>query len=151
MTRNFAVIDPETSTVENVILANDDFTVDGKILIASDDASIGDLYDAETGEFTRPEPEQPLPSEIDYQIAIEKYVDAVASEKRYGGAVAIATYINSTVDVWRNEAKTFVAWRDNVYVYAFEELQKVMNGERQQPSVEDFLAELPSITWPNAE
>lgn len=38
-----------------------------------------------------------------------------------------------------------VAWRDAVWAHAFAELGKVQHGQRPQPTVEDFIAELPVI------
>lgn len=148
MAQNYAVINSEL-IVENVIYAEDDFTIEGKILIASKTAGKGDIWDEVAGEFIRPEPEpEPLPGEDAYQAALEAHVDAVASEKRYGGAVAIATYSNSTIPQWKAEADAFIAWRDRVYVYAIAELGKVTTGERSQPTVAEFIAELEPIEWP---
>lgn len=40
-----------------------------------------------------------------------------------------------------------VAWRDAVWLYAYAELDKVMASEREQPSVDEFIGELPVIEW----
>lgn len=45
----------------------------------------------------------------------------------------------------------FVAWRDAVWTYAYAELDKVLAAEREQPSVEAFIGELPVIAWPEPE
>lgn len=84
----------------------------------------------------------------DYSAAIEAHVDEVARERRYSGAVSLASYVNSTVPQWSAEAITFVAWRDTVWLYAYAELEKVQNGQRPQPTIEDFIAELAPIEWP---
>jgi len=54
--RNVAIIDVATNIVENVILANELFKWpdETKLLIASDIGCIGDTYDADSGEFTKP-------------------------------------------------------------------------------------------------
>ncbi|SDJ19164.1 Putative peptidoglycan binding domain-containing protein [Agrobacterium fabrum] len=39
----------------------------------------------------------------------------------------------------------FVAWRDNVWVYAYRQLAKVQGGQRSQPTIEQFLAEIAPI------
>lgn len=41
----------------------------------------------------------------------------------------------------------FVAWRDAVWLYAYVERDRVMAGEREQPTVEEFIGELPVIEW----
>lgn len=77
MAKNYAVIDPDNLVVENVILADGGFTIDGKVLIQSDSARIGDTYDAESGEFISPP--APLPDLIAY-AAQKRW------EKEVGGA-----------------------------------------------------------------
>lgn len=83
-----------------------------------------------------------------YRTAIRSMIDAKAREKQYDSGATLASYVNSTVPEWAIEAQTFVAWRDQVWDYALAELAKVQSGERPQPSVEDFLAELPAFGWP---
>ncbi|MGF7005786.1 hypothetical protein [Aminobacter sp. BE322] len=142
----FAVIG-EDRTVENVIMALAGHAVTGKLLIASNSAGIGDLYEELTGQFTRSAEPEPTPNADDYKKAIVALLDAKARERRYDNAVSISTYVNSTNPQWVAEASVFVAWRDEVWAYAYAELDKVTNGLRPQPTVEDFLAELPSIGW----
>lgn len=147
---NFAVLNTDTLIVENVILAGDDFEIEGKTLIASDVAAIGDLYDPDKGEFIRPEPEpEPLPTdEKPYQEAVELLIENTAKERGYNGSIAICSYINSKNARWKTEAEAFIAWRDDTWSYAFEELRKVREGERDQPTVEEFIEELEPIEWP---
>ena len=84
----------------------------------------------------------------DYKRAIQAFIDATAREKKYRNGDACATYVNSTNPLWAAEAAAFVAWRDSVWSYAFQELAKVENGEREQPTIDEFLSELPQIEWP---
>jgi hypothetical protein len=84
----------------------------------------------------------------DYERAIQKYVDATAAERRYSDGGSCASYATSTNPIWAAEAQAFVAWRDAVWAHAYAELTRVEAGQRPQPSVEDFLAELPVIAWP---
>jgi len=83
-----------------------------------------------------------------YRLEIQAMIDAKSSERQYDSGATLASYVNSTIEQWANEAQAFVAWRDAVWLYALAELDKVQNGERDQPSVEDFLAELPALEWP---
>lgn len=91
----------------------------------------------------------PLPTLVDYKVAIERLLDAKAQERRYDSAVSIATYAGSTNTAWSAEAAAFIAWRDAVWFHTYSEMQKVESGQRVQPSVDELLAELPSMTWPN--
>lgn len=91
----------------------------------------------------------PSPPTVEqYQYAIQNIVDETAREKQFNDGVTLASYIGSTVGVWASQAAAFVAWRDNVWQYAYLELAKVQAGEREQPTIEAFLLELPEIAWP---
>lgn len=93
----------------------------------------------------------PAPQQVieQFRVAIQAHVDATAQSRRYDNGVSLASYVNSTVPQWAAEATAFVAWRDAVWAYSYAELDKVLNEEREQPTVEDFLAELPAISWPD--
>ena len=84
----------------------------------------------------------------DYELAVQAVIDETARSRRYKHGDAFASYFNSTVGPWKEEASAFIAWRDNVWQYAYTELSKVQGGAREQPTVEDFLLELPEIVWP---
>jgi len=86
-----------------------------------------------------------------YRAAIQAMIDRTANERQYDDGNSLASYVNSTVAGWANEAQSFVAWRDQVWAYALGELDKVQTGQREQPRVEDFLAELRAFEWPTAE
>jgi len=117
------------------------------------------IYDAETGETV----DRPLtPDEIaeleaipaapptitDYENAIQELVDSSARERQFRDGVTLASYTASTKPKWAAEAQAFVAWRDNVWFYANGELAKVQAGQRPQPTVDQFLAEISPIAWP---
>lgn len=90
----------------------------------------------------------PLPTVDDYKLAIVSMLDAKAQERRYDSAVSISTYVGSTNAQWAAEAQAYVAWRDAVWAYTYAELDKVLSGQRPQPTVEAFLGELPTMVWP---
>lgn len=99
-----------------------------------------DLADA-----PEPEPAQIIEA---FRVAIQSHVDAAAVSKRYDSGNSLATYVTSTVVEWAAEASAFVAWRDAVWAYAYAEMDKVLAGQREQPTVQGFLDELPVIVWP---
>jgi hypothetical protein len=94
-----------------------------------------------------PEPAPPATIQ-DYENAIQSMVDEAARSRRYADGKSMDGYVTSTVPAWASEAQAFVAWRDNVWQYAYSELAKVQTKKRKQPSVQDFLQELPAIVWP---
>lgn len=118
------------------------------------------IFDAETGDTIEREM---TPKEIaeleasqdshltitDYENAIQNLVDRTARERQFRDGVTLASYIGSTKAKWAAEAQAFVAWRDSVWFYAYGELAKVQAGQRQQPTVEQFIDEIAPIAWPN--
>jgi hypothetical protein len=86
----------------------------------------------------------------DYENAIQNLVDSTAREKQFRDGVTLASYTASTKPNWAAEAQAFVAWRDNVWSYAYGELAKVQAGTRPKPTVEKFLDEIARIAWPVA-
>ena len=94
----------------------------------------------------------PVPTTEDmveaFRAAIQSHVDTVATSRRYDSAVSLASYVASNNPVWAAEAQAFVVWRDAVWVYAYAALDKVLNGQRLQPGVVEFISELPAIEGP---
>lgn len=84
----------------------------------------------------------------DYENAIQNLVDSTARERLFRDGVTLASYTASTKPKWATEAQAFIAWRDNVWQYAYDELGKVQTGQRAQPTVEQFLMEIAPIAWP---
>lgn len=89
----------------------------------------------------------PPPTIADYENAIQEVVDGSARERNFRDGVTLASYIGSTIPRWAAEAATFVAWRDAVWQYTYQQLEQFQLGTREQPSVADFLTELPVIDW----
>lgn len=88
------------------------------------------------------------PDQYSYASAIDARVEKVALSRGYSSASTLASYVNSTVPAWSAEAVAFVAWRDAVWSYAYAQLSAVQSGSRPQPTVDELVAELPTITWP---
>jgi opacity protein-like surface antigen len=88
------------------------------------------------------------PSQTAYERAIQAHVDTTARGKLYADGVSCASYATSTVAQWAAEAAAFVAWRDQVWAYAYNQLYAVAQGQRTQPTIAALIAELPAITWP---
>lgn len=97
-----------------------------------------------------PEPEPQAPTQDDYKNAVQAHLDDFARAHNYTDGVSLATYATSLIPQWKAEAEAFIAWRDAVWAHAFNELYAVLNGDRPQPTVAELLAELPTITWPEA-
>ncbi len=82
----------------------------------------------------------------DYKGAFDNHLDSVAQCKGYDNRLTIATYSGSTNPVWASEAAAFIVWRDAALASMFAQLAAVEAGG-DAPTVEEFLAALPEITW----
>nr|WP_321464017.1 hypothetical protein [uncultured Cohaesibacter sp.] len=89
------------------------------------------------------------PTQEMFEEAIQTLLDEAAQARRYTSGDTLATYVDSTNSEWVAEAKAFVAWRDAVWLYAYAQLDAVLAGEREQPTIAELVAELPTANWPD--
>lgn len=101
--------------------------------------------------FNIEEPHQDTPEEIINIITckIQDLLDATAQQRNYDNGVSLASYANSTIDKFREEALSFIAWRDNVWNTCYHYLDLFNKGEWTFTSIDDFLAILPTFNWEN--
>ena len=84
-----------------------------------------------------------------YELAVQARLDAAAIAARYDSiATAISYAEEPAVPKFQNDGKAFRAWRSLVWAYAYEQLALVLAGGREQPTVDEFLAELPALELP---
>lgn len=104
----------------------------------------------ENGAVVRPViPPKTLPEIVaEFSSGLQEFVDSIAAEKQYSSALHCASYVNSTNDLWRPESLAFIAWRDKVWSYCYQELAKFQSGEREAVTFDEFITELPTIAWP---
>ena len=133
----------EDGVVVNVVVGGGGYQ---EGIYSGPNVQIGRSYDGTT--FSPPPPPEPEPLTVeDYRVTIQSHVDEAARDRRYDSGVSFASYVASTDPVWSAEAQIFVAWRDAVWLYAYAELDKVMAGEREAPTVDAFISELPAVAW----
>ena len=90
---------------------------------------------------------QQIPISIgDYKAAFDAHLDSVAQSKSYDNRITIATYAGSTNAVWATEAQAFIEWRDAALASMFSQLSAVQAGG-DAPTIDEFIAALPSIEW----
>ena len=96
---------------------------------------------------------QPAPAPADLQKlfteAIQGHLDAFARTRNYDGILSAATYATSTVPKFRAEGQYAVEARDAVWAKGYEILAEVAGGQRPLPTLEEVIAELPLLAWPN--
>ncbi len=77
-----------------------------------------------------------------------QYIDRIAKEKGYLSGTDLMTYKVSAFTPFKTDADAFSLWRDAVFTYALGEIQKIKNETRTMPTLQEFIQELPVITWP---
>lgn len=97
-----------------------------------------------------PEPYTPTPEEQQaaFVSAIQAHLDNFARTRNYDGILSAVTYATSTVPKFRAEGQYAVQARDATWARGYEILDEVMRGQRPRPGLEEVLAELPELKWP---
>lgn len=101
----------------------------------------------ENGEVVEYASPVPAPTVTDYENAIQALIEETAQSRQFRDAVTLASYTASTAPAWAAQAQTFVAWRDAVWQYTYQQYEQFQLGLLEQPSVAEFLSGLPVIDW----
>jgi hypothetical protein len=102
-----------------------------------------------------PEPElsqEPSAAEISklYENAVQAKLDGAAQTARYDSIATAVSYAEEpAVPKFQADGRAFRTWRSLVWAYAYEQLAKVLAGEREQPTIDAFLLELPALEFAN--
>lgn len=85
----------------------------------------------------------------EFELAIQRHIDEKPREKNFRDSLTLASYIaDEDEPEWAAQARAFIKWRTAVWKYSYAELARVMAGEREQPTISDFIDELPPLVWP---
>jgi len=105
-------------------------------------------YEFSAGAFRRTYApvQDPLPTLADYDAAMEEHLRTERESRGYTTREPDA-YINSSVPRWAQDARDWVAHRDAVMGYALDLINAVSAGTRPAPTMAEFTAGLPQITW----
>lgn len=84
----------------------------------------------------------------EYTRKVQQWMDATARARNYDNILSACTYATSTVSKFQAEGQRCVEWRDAVWTKCYEILAEVQEGIIPEPAVEEFLTQLPELTWP---
>ena len=79
--------------------------------------------------------------------AVQDYMDATVQDRGYDGIATACTYATSTDTTFAAEGTACVAWRDKLCRHCDDTLAEVLAGERDIPTTEELIAELPELVW----
>jgi hypothetical protein len=96
--------------------------------------SQADLLPGETYSDTQPALPTTAPTVSDFENAVQTWLDAGAQAWRYESILSAASYANSTVQQFKNEALALIAWRDNVWNNCYGILAAVQGGTQPMPA-----------------
>ena len=65
--------------------------------------------------------------------AVQAHLDTTAQERNYDSILNLCTYATSPTVKFADEAQVAVEWRDDVWMYCYAELDKVLSGLRVTP------------------
>lgn len=82
-----------------------------------------------------------------YTIAIQNHLDTVVTARNYDGILSLCSYATSKNARFAAEGQAGVEWRDAVWDYAYSYLADVMAGRKNIISVDELIAQLPTIVW----
>ncbi len=84
-----------------------------------------------------------------FEQAVQANLDGAATMRGYDNISTAISYAEEpAVPKFQNDGRAFRTWRSLVWAYAYEQLAAVKAGEREQPSVDGLLAELPALDLP---
>lgn len=92
----------------------------------------------------------PMPTLDEYDAAMEDYLVQERSARGYTTREPTA-YLTSGNARWASDARDWVAHVDAVMAYALELINAVQSGQRTPPTMAEFRAGLPQITWSFSE
>lgn len=85
--------------------------------------------------------------ESDYTARLEQHYDAVARQRRYDNRITCALRAGYA-GPFQSEGQAFAQWMDACNAQGYEIMAEVAAGERELPTFEDVMAELPAMVWP---
>jgi hypothetical protein len=96
------------------------------------------------------DPPRPTTDQIiaGFVSAIQQRLDDFAKTRGYDGIMSACTYATSTVPKFQSEGQYCVGARDDTWSTAYDMLEDVQSGA-DVPTMEDVMASLPVLAWPN--
>ena len=92
--------------------------------------------------------EKPLPDNEDvYMAAMEALYDKVAQTKQYDNRLTCALRAGYP-GPFQAEGLAFGSWMDTCNEFGYYMLARVTSGDLPQPTVDEFMAQLPEMEWP---
>ena len=87
-------------------------------------------------------------AELYFTTFVQNYMDSKVKERNYDSVhTCIGTYIDSPVKKFADEAKAVKDWVSYVWEKCYAIIDEVKAGERELPTEETLIEELPELVW----
>ena len=87
-------------------------------------------------------------AELYFTTFVQNYMDNKVKERNYDSVhTCIGTYIDSPVKKFADEAKAVKDWVSYVWEKCYVIIDEVKAGERELPTEETLIEELPELVW----
>lgn len=96
------------------------------------------------------QPLQEVKDEIQKRLTdgVQNWMDNIVQERNYDNVhTCVGTYLYSPVEKFRLEAEAVRDWVSYVWAKCYEILAQVEAGERDIPTLEEVISELPVLVW----
>ena len=93
---------------------------------------------------------EPTRAEIQKRLTdgVQNWMDNIVQERNYDNVhTCVGTYLYSPVEKFRLEAEAVRDWVSYVWSTCYEILAQVEAGERDIPTLEEVISELPILVW----
>lgn len=80
--------------------------------------------------------------------AVQRHMDSVAAERNYDGIQSAALRAALPNSPFHAEGVAYGEWMDACWAHCYQVMADVEGGLREQPSIEELIAELPAVTLP---
>lgn len=100
--------------------------------------------------FEAPEKPPETAEEIQKRLTdgVQNWMDSKVQERNYDNVhTCVGTYLYSPIEKFRLEAEAVRDWVSYVWAKCYEILAQVEAGERDIPTLEEVIAELPELIW----
>lgn len=81
--------------------------------------------------------------------AVGRHLDAVVAERQYDSIDTAVSYRGDPNPIFAAEGQAAFAWRSAVWTRTVAALAEAGDDPARLPAVEDFIAALPAIAWPD--
>lgn len=85
----------------------------------------------------------------DVSNAIQSKLDQQAQQYNFDSMLSAASYVNSSVTRFREEAIALSSWRDQVWAWAYQKEEDIISGKIPKPAtIEEALSDMPAFIPP---